>query len=116
MCSDSGEIITEFEKGVDEDLNLYTIVTADQYELPVKCDVRVHEAASFLGVPHSYIHQLVFHGRAKNGYKVIISGKTTVDGKEYSKRYGMTHDRSEYFKAYYRRKKDGTGNIQRIQT
>ena len=29
-------------------MNLYTIVTNDKYEFPVKCDVRVGEAAVFL--------------------------------------------------------------------
>lgn len=98
-------------------MNLYTIVTADQYELPVKCDVRVHEAASFLGVTHSYIHQLIFYGRAKNGYRIIVSRKTTFDRKAYRKQYDMTHDRSEYFKEYYKRKvRNGKKSTQRIQT
>lgn len=94
-------------------MNLYTIVTADQYELPVKCDLKVHEAASFLNTTPVNVRQLVYKGRKRHGYKVIVTGKVAFDNKEYSKHYDMTHDRSEYFKEYYRRKvKDGKKSTQ----
>lgn len=90
-------------------MNLYTIVTADEYELPIACDIRVKQAAEYLGVTTGNIRQLVFHGRKHNGYKVVVSGKVKFNKKEYQKRYDMTHDRSdykrEYGKEYYRRKK-----------
>ena len=98
-------------------MNLYTIVTADQYELPVKCDLKVHEAADFLKTTPGNVRQLVFKGRKRHGYKVIVTGRVGFDNREYSKRYDMTHDRSEYFKEYYRRKvKDGKKSEKRIHT
>lgn len=90
--------------------NLYTIVTNDEYEFPVKCDMRVKEVAEFLGTSQNNVRHMVCRPLKKSKYKVIVSGMVMHDKAEYDKRYAMTHDRSEYFKKYflehYRRRKD----------
>lgn len=100
-------------------MNLYTIVTNDKYELPVKCGIRVKEAAEFIGTTTGNIRNMVLKPRKRSKYKVIISGKVEFDEKSYNKTYNkiysMTHDRSEYFKKYYRRKKSEEKNTERIQ-
>lgn len=86
-------------------MNLYTIVTNDEYEFPVKCDLRVKEAAEFLGITTNYVRRMVCKPLKKHKYKVIVSGKVETDKAAYKKRYDMTHDRSEYFREYHKRKK-----------
>ncbi len=84
-------------------MNLYTIVTNDKYELPVKCDLRVKEAAEFLGTTTNNVRIMVCKPPKKSLYKVIITGKVVVDRCIYEKRYRMAHDRSEYFRERWRR-------------
>lgn len=97
-------------------MNLYTIVTNDKYELPVLCDLNVKEAAEFMGTTGNNLRNMVLKPRKKARYKVIITGKVKSDKAAYQKMYDMTHDRSEYFKQYYRRKvRNGKESIQRIQ-
>ncbi len=78
-------------------MNLYTVVTNDRYEFPVKCDIRAGEAARFLGVSASWMHRIVHDPPKKSRYRVIVSGKVKFDKRAYDKWYGMTHDRSRYF-------------------
>ena len=78
-------------------MNLYTVVTNDRYEFPVKCDIRAGEAARFLGVSASWMHRIVHDPQKKSRYRVIVSGKVKFDKRAYDKWYGMTHDRSRYF-------------------
>lgn len=82
-------------------MNLYTIVTNDAYEFPVKSDIRVKEVAEFLSTTTNNVRNMVCKPRKKSKYKVIISGKVVVNREEYEKRYRITHDRTEYFKQYY---------------
>lgn len=86
-------------------MNLYTIVTNDKYEFPVKSDMRVKEVAEFLGTTTNNVRHMVCRPRKKSKYKVIVTGKVVVDKREYVKRYSMTHDRTEYFREYWIRKK-----------
>ncbi len=79
-------------------MNLYTIVTNDEYEFPVKCDLRVREAATFLGVGTNDVRRMVCRPPKKSAYRVVITGKEKVDRRMYEKKYRMTHDRSEYFR------------------
>lgn len=88
-------------------MNLYTIVTNDEYELPIKCDLRVREAATFLGTTTDKVRSIVIRPLKKSKYKVVVTGKVKFNQAEYMKRYDMTHDRSEYFREYHRRKKIG---------
>lgn len=82
-------------------MNLYTIVTNDEYEFPIKCDVKAREAADFLGTTTGNVRNMVLNPRKRSRYKVIISGKVKFNKREYCKIYAMTHDRSEYFKKRY---------------
>lgn len=86
-------------------MNLYTIVTNDAYEFPVKSDIRVKEAAEFLHTTTNNVRNMVFKPRKKSKYKVIVSGKVVFDRKAYEKQCRMTHDRTEYFRQYYSNKK-----------
>ena len=87
-------------------MNLYTIVTNDKYELPIKCDMRVGEVATFLNTTKNNVRNMVCKPRKKSQYKVIVSGRVVVDRRLYEKQYRMTHDRSEYFRERYMRKKE----------
>lgn len=91
-------------------MNLYTIVTNDAYEFPVKCDLRVGEVAKFLNVAKSTVRHMVFKPRKKSKYKVIVSGKTKYNAKEAQKRYRMTHDRSKQQRQWYMKRKGGMEN------
>lgn len=84
-------------------MNLYTIVTNDRYELPVICDLRVKEAAEFLGTTTNNVRLMVCKPPKKSVYKVIITGKVEVDRRIYEKRYRIAHDRSEYFRERWKR-------------
>ncbi len=88
-------------------MNLYTIVTNDKYEFPAKSDIRLGEVAEFLGTSKANAKNMIYKPRKKAKYKILITGKTRFDRNAYSKKYSMTHDRSEYFKGYYSRRKAG---------
>ena len=83
-------------------MNLYTIVTNDQYEFPIKCDLLVREAAEFLNISKNAVRQRTLRQAQKSKYKIIITGKTKFDSHEYNKKYSMTHDRTEYFRQYHK--------------
>lgn len=91
-------------------MNLYTIVTNDKYEMPVKCDVRVGEAAAFLGTTKNNVRNMVLKPRKKSKYKVIVSGKVEFDRVKYARTYYMTHDRTEYFRRLYLDRKGAMKN------
>ena len=86
-------------------MNLYTVVTNDKYEFPVKSDMRVAEVAKFLGVAKSTVRNMVFKPRKKSKYKVVVTGKVEYDHKEYLRKYFKTHDRAEYKRQYYLKRK-----------
>lgn len=85
-------------------INLYTIVTNDEYEFPVQCDLKVKEAADFLGITTNNVYQRVFKPVKKSKYKIVITGRVKFDKQIYDKMYSLSHDRSQYFKKYYRKK------------
>ena len=82
---------------------MYTIVTNDKYEFPVRFGLSTKEVADLFGVTTSTVRNMVFKPRKKSRYKVVLDGKEEYDRKAYQKQYDMTHDRTEYFKEYYRR-------------
>lgn len=86
-------------------INIYTIVTNDEYEFPVKCDMRVKEVAEFLHTTTDNVRQMVRKPNKKAKYKVVVVGREWFDRQLYNKRYGITHDRSEYYRERYRRLK-----------
>lgn len=83
-------------------MNLYTIVTNDKYELPVKCDIRVKEVAEFLNTTTGNVRNMVFKPRKRAKYKIIVTGKVLFNKREYDKRYSLTHDRSKYYRERYK--------------
>lgn len=87
-------------------MNLYTIVTNDKYEFPVKSDMRVKEVAEFFGTTTNNVRHMVCRPRKKSKYKVIVTGKVVVDRKLYQKRYDLMRDRTEYDRQRYLRKKE----------
>lgn len=87
-------------------MNLYTIVTNDERELPVKRNIRSAEVADFLHTTKNNVWDMVCRPRKKSKYKVIVTGRVGFDKKAYAKRYDMTHDRTEYFRQYYLRMKE----------
>lgn len=68
-------------------MNLYNIVTNDEYEIPVKCDLRVREADEFFGTSTNNIRRMISKPLKKSKYKVIVSGKVEHDAKLYNKAY-----------------------------
>ena len=68
--------------------NLYNIVTNDEYEIPVRCDLNVNEAAEFFGTNANNLRKMVIRPPKKTLYKVVVSGKVEHDSKEYMKLYG----------------------------
>lgn len=86
-------------------INLYTIVTNDEYEFPVQCDLKDKEAADFLGITTNAVRQRVLKPVKKSKYKILISGRVKFDRQTYNKMYSLLHDRSRYFKEHYRKKK-----------
>ena len=82
---------------------LYTIVTNDEYELPVKCDATAQECAEYLGTTPMNVYNMAFKHRKKSKYNVIISGHV----KE-SRKKNPPKDRSQYFRDRYMAIKNGT--------
>lgn len=68
-------------------MNLYNIVTNDEYEIPVKCELRVREAAEFFRTNTNNIRRMISRPPRKSKYKVIVSGKVEHDAKLYNKAY-----------------------------
>lgn len=85
--------------------NLYTIVTNDEFELPVISDLKVKEAAKFLGCTENYVRRMINRPVKKLKYKPIVSGSISHDHRAYQKKYAMTHDRTEYYHLYYQNRK-----------
>lgn len=82
---------------------LYTIVTNDEYELPVKCDATAQECAEWLGTTKGNIRNMAFKRRKKGKYNVIISGHVKGEKKK-----TLPKDRSQYFHDRYAAIKNGT--------
>lgn len=91
---------------------LYMIVTNDEYELPVKCDVVGAKAvADYMGISITYLRRMMCGSAPwskKMEYKAVPIGEARLLEKNkpfYNKRYAATHDRSKYYKEYFRKKK-----------
>lgn len=101
---------------------IYSIVTNDELELPIKCDiVGIKAAAKELNISASYLMQLMCGAKpwpSKSRYKAVCVGNADLFKKNknlYHKRYAMLHDRTEYFKAYHQKKKGGKNNVNQNQ-
>lgn len=86
-------------------INIYMIVTNDEYEFPVQCDLSSREVAEFLHTTIDNVRYMVRNPSKKAKYKVVVMGRKSFDKRSYQKKYRMTHDRSEYFRERYRRLK-----------
>lgn len=86
--------------------NIYTIVTNDKYEFPVKSDLRANDVAEFLSVSTNYVSRLATYPTKKSKYKVVLAGRVKFNQSLYNKKYAMMHDRSDYYKERYRRLKN----------
>lgn len=98
-------------------MNLYTVIAADKYEVPVLCDVSIDDAADFLHTTSNNVRQLVCSQRIRNGYKVVVSKKNIRSTPEWKELYKSVHNRDEYYREYYRRNKyvAAKRNVERIQ-
>lgn len=86
-------------------MNLYTVIAAGEYEVPVLCDVSIEDAADFLRTTSNNVRQLVCSQRIRSGYKVVVSKKNVRSSPEWKETYRSTHNRSSYFQEYYKRNK-----------
>ena len=87
--------------------NVYIIVTNDKYEIPIKMDcIGVKEAASYIGISENYARKMMCgYNPWTTRYKIIQFGEYKPNRKKYMKQFDLTHDRTEYFKKYYKEHK-----------
>lgn len=92
------------------------IVTNDDMEYPIKEVTGGDDVAKFLGIHRKLFYKYMVIGFPKKyKYKAIVVKEMqylTEEEKKArqrytSKKYSMTHDRSEYFRRYWRKKRYG---------
>ena len=86
----------------------YTIVTNDEYEIPVKCDATAQECAEYIGTTPGNVRNMVVKPRKKSKYKVIVSIKTKFDRRKWNRNYDRSAKRKKYFHDRYMAIKNGT--------
>lgn len=93
-------------------MKTYMIVTNDEYETPVKMDlVGTKAVAEYLGLSLTRVQHNLSSGSWGHIAKIkaVEDESVIVDvakrNKEYGRRWRMTHDRSEYNRQYYQKKK-----------
>lgn len=85
----------------------YLIVTNDEYELPMYAEcIGIKQVAYILNKKESTIRKYICMGFPESSkFKVVCTqSKLYKNNRECSKVYDMTHDRTEYFRNYYRKK------------
>ena len=80
------------------------VVSNDEYELPIMQFKSAQECGDHFGISANSVRQRVCRNGLINGNK-IVSVSVKVNKHAYQKHYDMTHDRTEYFRELYRRKK-----------
>lgn len=92
----------------------YMIVTNDRYEHPVAHDLSgAQSVADYLGLSVNRVRKNICSGRwnHRQKYKAVIDESGATDAielrREYARHYRFTHDRSSYFRDYYRKRKEG---------
>ena len=87
------------------------IITNDQFELPLMQFSSAEECGEHFGLSANVVRQRVCRKGLIDGNRIITIAdpEWKNDKKAYQKRYSMTHDRTEYFKERYRRKKACAG-------
>ena len=70
-------------------IKMYTIVTNDEYELPVAIDIKgAKSVADYLGISIQSLRHRIMRDRWSGKYKAVVSGVVPeVDRKQYMKRY-----------------------------
>lgn len=93
-------------------MKTYILVTNDAFEHPVSEEIVGSEAtARRLGITAQRLYWCLCNGFPRKAkYKaVVIAERQHEDVKEYhqrvNKHYAMTHDRTEYYRQYARRRK-----------
>lgn len=93
-------------------MKTYMVVTNDEYELPVSGElVGAKAVADFMCLPISTVNKYIsVKVPRKSKYKPVLLQEKQHEDKQaynraYSKRYDMTHDRSDYFRKQYQKKK-----------
>ena len=83
-------------------MNLYTVVTNDEYELPVSKELTLSELCEFLGISRSTAMKRIHNENPRYlKHKIIKTGERKqkkCSSREYGRRYRMEHDRREYFR------------------
>ena len=94
-------------------MKTYMIVTNDEFEIPVKHDLKgAVQVAEYLGLSVNRVRKNLCTGiwNHKSEYKAVVDESVIVDSlerrREYSKKYSMTHDRTEYYRQHWLRKKE----------
>lgn len=89
-------------------VKLYNIVTNDEYELPIKQDLKgAKEASEYLGISVSVFRtKLCTDKWGKLKYKAYVSGIVETDKKEYMRKYGRSEKRKEINRRYYWKHKE----------
>lgn len=91
-------------------VNLYNIVTNDEYELPVVMDIKgAEKVGEILGIPANMVRKRIWRGKwpKKCTKKAIVVGVVEYEDRPTrEKRYRMKEDRTEYFRQRYRRKQN----------
>ena len=92
---------------------MYMIVTNDEYELPVAAFENVNDIAHYLNISPSTVRTRI-HRKHWKAEKIIRidEGEKKRTRAEYQNWYHKTHDRSEYFRQYYQKKKARKNNEQ----
>lgn len=87
---------------------IYMIVTNDDFETPVKCDVIGAQAvADYMGVSLQYLREMLCGAKPwskKQKYKAVCMGEAGLAQKHHNL-WAMTHDRTEYYRQYYLKRK-----------
>lgn len=116
--NNAGRMVRVVERVVQEDKAVYMIVTNDDYELPVAVFDTRQEVADYLHISVAAVSNRMYRGVKKKDTEKIMSVSEEIcmaermrEEKRYQAAYRRTHDRSEYFRQrYQRRKKEALSN------
>lgn len=87
---------------------IFMVITNDELELPLMQFSSAEECGEHFGVSANVVRQKVCRKGLIDGNRIItIPDPERFDPQAYQKRYSMTHDRTEYFRERWRRKKCG---------
>lgn len=85
----------------------YVIVTNDEYEFPIKYDIKgAKGVAEFIGISVSTVRKNLYYNKWGHNlkYKAFVDfsiKERPFKIKEYQSVYRKTHDRKEYMRKYY---------------